>query len=162
MVMHWLVSQSLFFINIKMLNANGGAISQSEIESSFAEIDRLMSCGYSPVAILFTTLLAVLLISFVLLTSRRKIIGGMPIVGGCSAAMSAACHGHRDDSKHLQLQWGAIYTTPSAKGGSNSCECDTKGFGMTESDVRLLPLDQVGLDDSNENIGHCTFSSGHV
>jgi hypothetical protein len=162
MVLHWLVSQSLFFINIKMLNANGGAISQSEIEISYAEIDTLMSCGYSPVAILFTTLIGIGLVIFVLFTSRRKIIGGMPMVGGCSAAISAACHGYTDDSSRLPLQWGAISTASSATSRLGSSNYDSKGFGMTESDVGLLPMEKVGLDESKDNVGHCTFSSGYV
>jgi hypothetical protein len=162
MVLHWLVSQSFFFINVKMLNANGGEISQSEIELSFAEIDTLMSVGYSPVAILFTTILGICLLVFVLLTGQRKIIGGMPIVGGCSAAISAACHGNGNESGRLPLQWGAISTISSGVYTTGSVNYDTKGFGTTASDVELLPLEQVGLDGSTDSVGHCAFTSGHA
>lgn len=162
MVLHWLISQSLFFINIKMLNANGEAETEDSISEYSSKIDRLMTCGYSPFAIFFTTLLGICLVAFVLLISRRRIRGGIPMAGSCSAAMSAACHGSRSDSEKSPLQWGAVLSAradfESESGGGNCF----KGFGVSESDIPLLSMNDKSSTESDPVIGHCSFTSADV
>ena len=91
-VLHWLVSQSLFpvFINQYdpngLLESTGGSTSQGSIAA----------CGFSVYALLLTFILGSFMYLILILTMNRKLPGGMPVVGSCSLAISAACHPPRE------------------------------------------------------------------
>jgi len=69
---------------------------------------------------------------FLLANGFRRYDGGIPLVGNCSAAISAACHPARGDSEPWEksLMWGAV------------SEGESGGEGHT--------------------VGHCCFSNSNV
>jgi hypothetical protein len=95
--MHWFISQSFYVLTVDFSGT-------SAYESlSYA------TCGYSPIAIIFSLALAALMVAVIFLNGLRRIGFGMAVVGGCSLAISAACHPPPDcaDST-LPLQWGVV------------------------------------------------------
>lgn len=57
------------------------------------DYSRFANCGYSPIAIISAVVAAgVLLLSALVFMLRRFGPGAPPVVGTCSAAISAACH----------------------------------------------------------------------
>lgn len=98
-ILHWLLSQSLFFVRIEKRRLDGSLYPESS-----------SACGYSPLSfavftICFVTLLIVLL--GILITRTTAYI---PPAGHCSVVISAACHPPEDDMyAHLKrVQWGVI------------------------------------------------------
>ena len=80
-MLHWLASQSLFLARI-------------EIYRSYPENlqGTISTAGYSCGAIICTLALAVVALAFAEASGWRRYPGQAPVVGSCSAAMSAACH----------------------------------------------------------------------
>ncbi|KIK55852.1 hypothetical protein GYMLUDRAFT_174985 [Collybiopsis luxurians FD-317 M1] len=96
-LLHWLVSQSIFLVKIDYFE--NGAL---DISST--------SCGYSPLGIFFSTIMcASLILSTVILGFFIHLNGDMPLVGSCSAAIAAACHPSDNGSDPMKpIKWGAI------------------------------------------------------
>ena len=97
-LMHWLVSQCIFLANIDMydvLGQSGGSIP---------------TCGYSASALVVVIPLGTAMLLALVFLGFRKLDPGIPLVGSCSLAISAACHrppGDEDAAYH-PIQWGAI------------------------------------------------------
>ncbi|KIY01525.1 uncharacterized protein Z520_03077 [Fonsecaea multimorphosa CBS 102226] len=88
LLLHWLASQSIFVVNVSMFDYTG-----SPIVSLPGTVGHLVTCGYSPVAIIFTIILGVLLIGVLLgFGFGARFYTAMPIAGSCSLAIAAACH----------------------------------------------------------------------
>ncbi|KEQ91030.1 hypothetical protein AUEXF2481DRAFT_522549 [Aureobasidium subglaciale EXF-2481] len=97
--LHWLVSQSLFLASITTELRNG---------SSMAE-DTVSTCGYSPLAVILTLGIGSIMLAVVIFGGYWSVSTGIPLVGSCSAAVSAACHLPRGDEAHLlPLRWGVV------------------------------------------------------
>lgn len=110
-LLHWLVSQTLFFVRIKELGS-----------------DRVItSCGYSPIAIITVIPIGVILILVVVLTGFRRYENGIPLAGSSSGAISAACHPPEEDvdAALLPVMWGDVKTEDSAVG-----HCCITSFGV--------------------------------
>ena len=119
-LLHWLVSQSVFLAVVTQWDELG------VLKKPFAVI----TCGFSPFAMIFVIVAGAIIVAGVVILSLRRFDGEIPLVGSCSAAISAACHGaswEEDEFSTGPLQWGVV-----------------AGVG-TENDV-----------------GHCSFSSGPV
>ncbi len=101
-LLHWLVSETLFFVSIK------------EVESGTV----ITSCGYSPIAIIIVIPIGVILLLGVVLTGFRRYEKGIPLAGSSSAAISAACHPPEEDvdARLLPVMWGDVKTQDSAVG----------------------------------------------
>ncbi|KIW28005.1 uncharacterized protein PV07_07697 [Cladophialophora immunda] len=94
LMLHWLVSQSLFVVNVTMTDYTGAEVTQAP-----NYIRHLVTCGYSPIAILFAIVLGSLLVLALLTFGLgMKLKTGMPIAGSCSLAIAAACHPHNNTS----------------------------------------------------------------
>ncbi|KIK53553.1 hypothetical protein GYMLUDRAFT_232735 [Collybiopsis luxurians FD-317 M1] len=91
--LHWLVSQSIFLVKINY---------QEIINSSF--------CGYSPMGMILSTVVAAsLILSAVVFAFFRHLDGNMPLAGSCSTAISAACHPPEDGADSSKpLKWGVV------------------------------------------------------
>ena len=121
-ILHWLVSQSLFLARVTVYN------SDDSVDAS----NSTSTCGYSLIALLFVIVTMFIIIWFVFLIGLRTSTSGMPLMGSCSGAISAACHppdGDKDASK-LAVKWGVV------------------GHGT--------------VDETGEVVGHCTFTSFKV
>ncbi|KAL5338375.1 hypothetical protein BJX70DRAFT_366905 [Aspergillus crustosus] len=183
-VLHWLVSQSLFFVEIIPFDQDGVREAGDEV----------VTCGYSPVAIIFAIVVAVCLLLASMLLGLRRFRSNMPLAAQCSAAISAACHPgtapvHGDD--HIDhavkaVQWGeipGIYHAPSPLTFSNlvdgaRSDASREGYsgagsgsGSGSEDQREI-LGRTELRSSEEDLRwsgavesgfyHCGFTSGDV
>ena len=129
-LLHWLISQSLFLVAIH-------AYSPTQHRDPWND---LVSCGFSPVAIVTTICLGVVMLLYLSGMAFRRFKSGMPVAGSNSLAISAACHSshvmreYKSDSddwlqqEYLPLKWGAV--------------------SRPESD--------------EHDVGHCAFSSEEV
>ncbi|MCJ1431301.1 hypothetical protein MMC27_000652 [Xylographa pallens] len=97
-LMHWLVSQSLFLARIGQSDGEGNII---VLEST---------CGYSPIAIIFTIMVGTLMVIGVILNGFRSYRPGIPLAPSCSAAISAACHPPAGDGNAARslVKWGEV------------------------------------------------------
>ncbi|KAH6661871.1 hypothetical protein B0J14DRAFT_687753 [Halenospora varia] len=98
--LHWLMSQSLFLAFVTVRDADGNIDSNTS----------LSKVGYSCIAIFCSIIIAgfALLVAFLIGFCRYP--AGMPLVGNCSAVISAACHAvPQDTNASLKpLKWGAV------------------------------------------------------
>ncbi|KAF2136591.1 uncharacterized protein K452DRAFT_237208, partial [Aplosporella prunicola CBS 121167] len=126
--LHWLVSESVFLASIDTLDPRGDP----------SEEDSVTTCGYSPLAMIFTILVGAVVIIFAVFMGLRKLDLGMPVVGSCSLGIAAACHPPKDGAdEDMPLMWGAV------------------------PDALLTDPDQK-IDVEDEEVGHCSFSSSTV
>ncbi|KIK53463.1 hypothetical protein GYMLUDRAFT_178948 [Collybiopsis luxurians FD-317 M1] len=103
-LLHWLVSQSIFLVKVSYWSIGDN---NNEILDPYSSIT---SCGYSPLGMMLTIIVAASLIlialAFALFTHFN---GDMPLVGSCSAAISAACHPPEDGKdSSTPVKWGAV------------------------------------------------------
>ena len=120
--LHWLVSQSLFLARVTVYKSDGSV----NVRKSSS------TCGYSLVAVFFVLIVMIVIIWFIAMTGFRISKTGMPLMGSCSAAISAACHPPDDDrdASKLLVKWGLVgYKT---------------------------------FDGNAKEVGHCTFTSFKV
>ncbi|KAL8922294.1 MAG: hypothetical protein Q9208_005264 [Pyrenodesmia sp. 3 TL-2023] len=112
-VLAWLASQSLFLVKIDVLDhgPDGKRIVQPDRS--------ILSCGYSPGAMILAFIVGTLIMLGAVLLGRRKYTSDMPIASTSSAAISAACHRDPDDpdASVLPLKWGVA----SKKNGIGHC-----------------------------------------
>lgn len=101
-VLHWCVSQSIFPVHVIEIDE------VDQVDSPYS----ISTCGYSNIAIISVILLGSIVILLGILAGSRKYKAGMPLVGSCSAAISAACHpfSNDPDASLLPVLWGAVKT----------------------------------------------------
>ncbi|KAB8076247.1 hypothetical protein BDV29DRAFT_154876 [Aspergillus leporis] len=98
-VLHWIVSQNLFFVEILPYGIYGNAALKY----------RLIGCGHSPVAIIFGIALGSAMIIAILCLALKHFISHIPLAISYSAAISAACHLLSDDEPAFQpVMWGVL------------------------------------------------------
>ena len=81
-VLHWLVSQSLFLVQVTLYTRHG-------TEDPHHSISRI---GYSCIPLLVVIILGSVTVLVGILNGFRRYKPGIPLAGSCSAAISAACH----------------------------------------------------------------------
>ena len=120
--LHWFVSQSIFLARVDII----------EPESFEYPLDGISTCGYSPMAIIFVVILGSIVILVGIANGFRKIKGGMPLAGSCSAAISAACHPPKADvnASSKRVKWGVVA--------------------------------ERNPNDPDNRVGHCSFTSFEV
>ena len=103
--LHWLVSQSLFLALVIQVNASG-------YEEPLDWILVPTQIGYSCIAIIIAIFFGSIVVLLIILNGFRRYKPGIPLVGSCSAAISAACHQPKDDSDAAikPLMWGVVST----------------------------------------------------
>ncbi|KAJ5193760.1 hypothetical protein N7491_001090 [Penicillium cf. griseofulvum] len=160
-VLHWLVSQSFFFVQVIPFDRHGVP------QRSYPDV--LVTCGYSPVAITFGIIVGGLLPIVAILLGLRRFRSYMPLAGQCSAAISAACHPMTTAVDHAlkPVQWGEVPDRVLSHGiFSNTI--------MT--DVEFEARSSVGSDEQRPSLAteldtndpravgflHCTFTSEDV
>ncbi|KAL4875002.1 hypothetical protein BJY04DRAFT_211669 [Aspergillus karnatakaensis] len=171
--LHWLVSQSLFFVEITPYDVRGVP----------SDDDKVMTCGYSPKALIFAMILGGVLVSAALLLGIRRLKSPMPLALHCSAAISAACHPGSEAGHALKpIQWGEVVVDSHNINRTNS---DDEGvelerlstisdFGpLFESGSEFEPnheseaepgaeLSSEPETSSGAEYYHCSFTSGKV
>ncbi|KAG9633190.1 hypothetical protein KCV04_g9131, partial [Aureobasidium melanogenum] len=100
--LHWLISQSIFVLRIKVLDFQG-------IEDTGSS---LTTCGYSLTAVLTAIITGGFAIMILVAHGTlRRYKPGMTLVGSSTAAISAACHPmptEDADASLGELQWGVV------------------------------------------------------
>lgn len=98
--LHWLISQSIFLVNIEMW------------PPFTTSSDNIMSCGWSPIGIICVIVAGTIMVVFLLTSGLRRLrYGGIPVAGSCSAAISAACHPAPNEEPEMwkkPLRWGVV------------------------------------------------------
>ncbi|CAG8889269.1 unnamed protein product [Penicillium egyptiacum] len=117
MVLHWLISQCVFYVRVNAYDWVGRQIQHNSISSM----------GHNRLAIFISILVGAFMVCLLIGVSFRRFKSEMPLAGACSAAISAACHPPKDeDLSHVArgpVMWGE--TVASSSWGD---------FGATEDD----------------------------
>ncbi|MCJ1471140.1 hypothetical protein MMC07_009788 [Pseudocyphellaria aurata] len=114
-LLHWLVSQSLFLVAVETWDQGKRLDRESwsqESERTTTSPDWL-TCGYSPMAIIFVIILAVFMMVLGIGIGMKRYGSGIPVGGSCSVVLSAACHveDEKIESSKMAskpLQWGCV------------------------------------------------------
>lgn len=102
-LLHWLISQSLFYVQVLPFDARGNP----------APKNQLVACGFSPIAIIFTMSLGGLMVCAILGVGMKRYKTNIPLAVSCSAAISAACHPPPGGGDPLKpIKWGEIPEQP--------------------------------------------------
>ncbi|KAM3071463.1 hypothetical protein ACMFMF_007935 [Clarireedia jacksonii] len=98
-ILHWLVSESLFLIRITAMRGD-----------DIVEGASVSAMGYSALALFLAFLTCFVMLAFIYSKALRRVGSEIPMVGSCSAAISAACHVSNDegDISTIPIQWGAV------------------------------------------------------
>ncbi|KAE8358689.1 hypothetical protein BDV27DRAFT_169261 [Aspergillus caelatus] len=110
-IIHWLISQSIFLINLKIYQPNNELLTRPNTHfPSASDSGVITACGYSPLAIITALAVAILMFAVLTTVSTFKLKPDIPVVGSCSVAISAACHPPEEDSDAAgkPLSWGAV------------------------------------------------------
>ncbi|KAF2439612.1 hypothetical protein P171DRAFT_525453 [Karstenula rhodostoma CBS 690.94] len=120
-VLHWLVSQSIFLVAVDVYSYDGTHSGLNAYQGDFK------STGYSPIAILTTLILGIVMTAAAIGIGFIPFKEGMNVAGSCSAAMSAACHGLDDvdgfEAARSKVQWGVVDVN---EDGIGHCAFSTK------------------------------------
>jgi hypothetical protein len=89
----------------------------------------ISTVGYSCIAIFFAIIVGVVAVTTGVLNGFRRFNARIPLVGSCTAAISAACHRPADDpsASLLPIQWGCV----DANSGNNIGHCSLSSFEVT-------------------------------
>ncbi|KAL4943625.1 hypothetical protein BDV06DRAFT_234506 [Aspergillus oleicola] len=106
-LLHWMISQSFFYVEIVTFDVSGEYPHMT------------VSCGYSPAAIIPAIILGSLLVLGGVVLGMRRFKSRMPLAVHCSAAISAACHPPSGsgtvDHALKPVQWGEPSRLPRPK-----------------------------------------------
>ena len=118
--LHWFVSQSIFLARLDVV----GSKILGKMSESFS------TCGYSPIAIIFTIVLGFIVVLVGIANGFRKVKGGMPFAGSCSAVISAACHPPKADVKasSKSVKWGVVVERNPNDPGNRVGHCSFTSF----------------------------------
>ncbi len=81
-LLHWLISQSFFFVNLTIFGINGEPHPERNV----------LACGWSPIAIVFTLIVGGVMLIGIFILGFRKYSLEMQIMRSNSLKISAACH----------------------------------------------------------------------
>lgn len=156
-VLHWLVSQSIFYVEVILIDPNGVELPE----------ETLVTCGYSPLAIIFAILLGLLMLLAAVLLGMRRFKSHMPLAGNCSAAVSAACHPVVDGDHALKpIMWGEIANRVypiNRNGGGGLANEDENGEGEGEElSASYGDYDDDDIQTEQFGYAHCSFTSEEV
>ena len=99
-VLHWLVSRSFFLARVTVYTRDG---KEDPIRS-------ISAIGYSCIPLLVVIILESVTVLVGILNGFRRYKPGIPLVGSCSAAISAACHLPEEDIHACEkpVLWGVV------------------------------------------------------
>lgn len=121
-------------------------IAEYDPKGEISTTTAIASCGFSPLAMIFVIALGgVVIIATFLLGWIRRYDGSIPLVGSCSAAISAACHqpSWDTDASLKAVRWGVI---PDIVDGKGVGHC---GFSSGEVEPVVDGREYAGIPDQN-------------
>jgi hypothetical protein len=155
-VLHWLVSQSIFYVRVIMYNSSMEREPQYDVNA----------CGWSPVAFIFAIAVGGSMVLVLLGMAARSFRSFIPLAGSCSMAISAACHPPMDDADAAlkPVIWGEVQQTTSSKSRSTSTSSITPL--VSGANAEEISLDYLKTNPNDDNIEqeacHCSFTSFSV
>ncbi|CAG8279342.1 unnamed protein product [Penicillium salamii] len=121
MILHWLVSQGIFYVLVIPYDLQGNVNDEYKVDS----------LGYSPLPVFVAILVASLMICILAGLGLKRFKSDLPVAGGCSVAISAACHppkGENLDTVALgPVKWGQTLGLPGWALGQFRDEVDGRG-----------------------------------
>lgn len=107
-LLHWLTHESLFLARITLYTKTG----QEDPGKSISTV------GYSCLPLLIVIVFGTVTVFFGLANGFRRFKPGIPLVGSCSAAISAACHVPEEDIHRTDkpVLWGVVSMNPDGVG----------------------------------------------
>ncbi|CAG8135921.1 unnamed protein product [Penicillium salamii] len=121
MILHWLVSQGIFYVLVIPYDLQGNVNDEYKVDS----------LGYSPLPVFVAILVASLMICILAGLGLKRFRSDLPVAGGCSVAISAACHppkGENLDTVALgPVKWGQTLELPGWALGQFRDEIDVRG-----------------------------------
>ncbi|KAH8817577.1 hypothetical protein DL96DRAFT_1622786 [Flagelloscypha sp. PMI_526] len=127
-ILHWLISQSIFLAKIDDNNSSSS----------------VSTCGYSIDGMIATFFGGLTLAIFSFILGSRKLPSGMPLVGSCSLAIAASCHAPDGTSELQPLKWGPLPVEERGKEGTGSDEASE----LQPLKQGHLPLGERAKDDT--------------
>jgi hypothetical protein len=110
--LHWLLSESIFLVFVEAILFDDGEYSSADRIWSRTVSEYLITCGYSPSAMLASIMVAALMVSCIIGIGFVKLPSSMPVASSCSAAIAAACHTMNEnvdrDRAEKKLMWGDV------------------------------------------------------
>lgn len=99
-LMHWLISQSLFIAHIVSYSSEGMRHLKNDV----------ITCGYSPIAIICSIITGALMVIAIIIISFRKYEPGLPLAKACSSTIQAVCFRLPEDFKAAtsSVMWGVV------------------------------------------------------
>lgn len=169
-ILHWLVSQSLFFtvITIHVILPDPDSVQKNLLRSS----------AWSPIPTIFAICLVLVILLILLVLGLVSMKSSMPLAGNCSAAISASCHPPSDDRDATgPVMWGEVLSVsdseqnsatsiiiqaPSPKGFrySTLAAKQNQGYDDGLGEQENILLDANAIDDTVYD--HCSFTSKDV
>jgi hypothetical protein len=132
-ILHWLVSQSMFFVSILTIplyecDSSTNSSCTGPIWYPMETQEPYMTGGYSRSGILSILVVMFILIVWIVVIGSSRLPSSMPLVSSCSAAIAAACHVLPGESGQstakAEVMWGAL--------GDDREEVGHCGFSMYE------------------------------
>lgn len=113
--LHWLVSQSLFYIRVFFYDVHGRYVESADINA----------CGWSPMAIIFAIAIGGLMVLMLFALGMGRFKSHIPLAASCSAAISAACHPPMEDSQAAlrNIVWGEVVMVGAEEGEKAVSHC---------------------------------------
>jgi len=150
-LMHWPVSQSPFIARVNLYTRAGTGIEDPT--------NSISTIGYSCIAIFTVVVLGTVVIIVGLINGFRRYKPGMPLVGSCSAAITAVCHSPSgdEDAAHKPLRRGLV----ASKRREELEVMSDRDRMITEKGAALNTV-MMTLDNYNHDgghVGHCCFTN---
>lgn len=105
-VIHWLISQGFFIAQILERYLWDFDDNDRLDQEVLDKMQVTTTSAYSPIAMVLTCVILVILFGSVAILGTRRLRDGMPLAGSCSLAISAACHTPGETSSLLPVKWG--------------------------------------------------------
>lgn len=126
--LHWVISQNIFLAGVDAYDPDW----------ALAEGLDVMTCGYTPVAIVSAISVGGAILLGIVALAFRRLDSTMVVAGGCSLAIAAACHPKYDPN--LQNEAQQVHIHP------------------PEEDMAYFPV-KWGAVAVDGEVGHGTFTS---
>lgn len=116
--LHWLMSSSLFLADVTFIDDTGTGDTFNLAAGSDDWNHGISTAGYSCIAIFCAIVVGSVAVLAAIVVGFRQFDSEIPLVGNCSAAISAACHPLAEDEEvwKKQLMWGVVDETEGEKG----------------------------------------------
>lgn len=144
-LLHWLISESVFLIQITEYDSLGTIVHDEGQHDA-----GIYGVSWSPPALVTALVIGFVMFLILIALSTRKYPNCMPVLSSCSAAISAACHrteSENADMNLLPLQYGVLTTSKS------------RGKAVGFSSLEVSPLEDGELYTGSDKTSRTNFSN---